>query len=297
VVVAAADWGRAILGADAERVLNPDSAEARRALESSDVLLTGTSWPPTREIALWKEARRAGIPSVAVLDYWSNYRARFLHGRRPVWPERIAVMDTVAAAQARAEGVPAERLVVTGQPYLEQRWRELEARRWPKADLRHVAYLSQPLSARPGRRRVAFDEFAGLRLLARSLDALNARGEAPWTLLIRPHPKDDRARLAATARRVCRRTTWTLEKSGAPPDATLHAAGMLVGLDTMLLVEAELAGKPVVRLTKSSPLFLARTLLRASRAKASSARGKNQHRGAAARVARLIRLLASGGRS
>jgi len=66
------------------------------------LLLTGTSWGDEPvELAYLEAARTLGIPSVSVIDFWSNYVARFmgLQGEL-VLPDRIAVPDQVALLEA-----------------------------------------------------------------------------------------------------------------------------------------------------------------------------------------------------
>ena len=63
-------------------------------------------------------ARRLGVPALAVLDFWSNYRQRFSDQRDNLiyLPDRIAVMDEHARTEMIAEGFAPELLSVTGQP-------------------------------------------------------------------------------------------------------------------------------------------------------------------------------------
>ena len=98
--------------------------EAARLLErlGADFLLAGTSFNGVDlEKRFIAAARLAGVPSLAVLDFWSSYGLRFADaaGRLAYLPDRIAVMDASARAELIAAGVEAERVVATGQPALE----------------------------------------------------------------------------------------------------------------------------------------------------------------------------------
>ena len=84
------------------------------------VFTSATSLPQLdmTEKHLWRWARQQRIPSVAVLDQWQNYAARF-SGLGPeehlaYLPDWIAAMDERAKHGLVAEGLPAERVVVTG---------------------------------------------------------------------------------------------------------------------------------------------------------------------------------------
>lgn len=91
-----------------------------------DLIVTGTSIQDfqTREVIeqnLAVVARERKIPSLAVLDFWSEYRKRFsnIYSRLSGFgflPDRIAVMDNIAKEEMISAGLPEERIVVTGNP-------------------------------------------------------------------------------------------------------------------------------------------------------------------------------------
>lgn len=91
-------------------------------LSGVKLLLLGTS---VNELSLEREATQWSInnsvPSIAVLDFWSNYRARFLSETgQLVLPSLIAVMDEDAKRSMEMEGFPSEIVKVAGQPALER---------------------------------------------------------------------------------------------------------------------------------------------------------------------------------
>ena len=63
-------------------------------------------------------AQARGIPSVSLLDFWSNYRRRFTSAENTLncLPDRIAVMDAQARDEMISEGFDSARLIITGQP-------------------------------------------------------------------------------------------------------------------------------------------------------------------------------------
>lgn len=72
------------------------------ALDGAQVLISGTSWASDLEHrARWLASER-GIPSVAVLDHWLNYRERFQRDGHEVLPDALWVADAEAAARANA---------------------------------------------------------------------------------------------------------------------------------------------------------------------------------------------------
>lgn len=63
-------------------------------------------------------ARKLGIPSLSLLDYWSNYSIRFSDNKKNLiyLPDKIAIMDRQAYDDMIAENFPPELIIITGQP-------------------------------------------------------------------------------------------------------------------------------------------------------------------------------------
>jgi hypothetical protein len=237
---------------------NGSLGEAARQLGAADLLLTATSANELDyERHLTAEARRRGVPSLAVLDYWSNYARRF--GGADEWPDRVAVMDERARDGLAAAGLDAERLVVTGQPALDEvcAWRSGSRERvrdrlrdeagvGPRERL--VLYASSPVGVAltPGEPAadVGYDTFTVLTLLIESLDLLSRQESSPITLVVRPHPREEARSfrgLAGDAVRV------TVNGEGHGRDWIL-ASDLVTGMTSMLLVEACHLGRLTVSL-------------------------------------------------
>ena len=104
-------------GVRAEAAAVADIAEAAALLRTlaPRAVLCGTTRYEAAETRLIAAARALGLPSLAVLDEWYGYCGRFaLSGL----PDRICCPDDLARDEAAAEGLPGERLVVTGSPAL-----------------------------------------------------------------------------------------------------------------------------------------------------------------------------------
>lgn len=96
-----------------------------------DLVLTGTAQQEGKaddvlEQTIAVAARRLGIKTLAVLDFWDgvgNYYKRFTDERTgkklELLPDRVGVLDNIALADMLAEGFPADRLEVTGNPHFD----------------------------------------------------------------------------------------------------------------------------------------------------------------------------------
>ncbi len=241
---------------------------------AADFLLTATSMNGVNlEQKFTAAARVLGVPSLAVLDFWTNYRGRFADadGALAFVPDRVAVMDTRARDAMLAEGFAPEQLVVTGQPAFDE---VAEWRRAAPGDLRStvrqafgvaaaerlVVFASQPLSTLLGADVTApghpgYTERTVLPLLIAALETLAREIGLAMVLLVRPHPREtesDYAALSSDAIRIVVSTAWHRR-------AVALAADLVAGMNSAFLVEACQLGcatvslQPGLRLAESLP--------------------------------------------
>lgn len=300
-----------------------------------DAVLTGTSWGPSIDRGLASAARERHVPCVAVLDMWSYYRHRFEEPETrslAYLPDRLAVMDGLAAEEAEAAGLPPERLVVTGQPYLEALPSRLDADAVSaRAQALREAWLAQVRIAEPAfvvlfvaepllrdlgaselhrRGYTEGDALEGVIVAAEG--AAQARGVAGLVVL-RPHPEVPADQLVLGP--LARERALPVADDGEPWSAVL-ASDVVVGMTSMLLLEAAFAQRPVISFQPSvedpgafvgcrlglvrsaaSVEALASCLETASQADAvpsETAEVWQQHEGAAQRVAGTVLSMAFG---
>jgi len=217
------------------------------------LLMTGTSSPNPLEYekAFIAAARTQGVPSLAVLDFWSNYAQRFgdAQGRLVYVPDRVAVMDQWARDELIACGMDRERIVVTGQPAFDDlgvtRTRFTPARRqalrarWNIGENEWmVLFASQPLSVLFGSDASnplypGFDERQVLHTLVAALDNIARRTRHKITLTILPHPREQGETLQIEGRVI-----RTVVARDSQPRELAMAADLVVGMTSTLLVEA-----------------------------------------------------------
>lgn len=251
-------------------------ADALSLLEQTrpDVLLCGTSVNGRDdEKTFIIAARQLGVPSIAVLDFWSNYAARFTtrppDGLFDALPDIIAVMDESAADDLRGLGIEPKSIHVTGQPAFDRlhteipataRLAELRAQIGCPANRHLVLFASQPCSeiaTKAGYAVLPYDERDIIKTFLTELQSHPAADDLfVW---IRPHPREVAEKFAQHASEHV--------FVGMAGDSALaqHAAEGVVGMCSVFLLEAALIGKPVLSLqpgeTGLSPLPLNRLQL------------------------------------
>lgn len=238
-----------------------EEAGALLARLRPDGLLVGSSIASPADRALVRAARTLGIPSMAVVDYWDRYALRFSDLARPgaldCLPDRVTSIDPQMTAGLVAAGVPADRIVETGQPAFDglpgvaspegQALRARGRAAWGVgAGERVLLFASQPESAfcgtgpdNPNWR--GFSEVTVLDLVLEVLRERAERGAETVVLMLRPHPREDRA---SFERRVADggRLAVRLDPLRAPHESVL-AADVVTGLSSILLMEAALMGR------------------------------------------------------
>jgi hypothetical protein len=208
---------------------------------SSSLVVTGVAECTVAERTWLAEIRRAGIPSLGILDTWGGYGSRL--GRVSMaageYPDVLAVMNDQARQEIETvTGWPF--VVAAGNPGLEEFLlvADVESRRTARAALgieegREVAiFFSQPILQALGT-SIGYTQHDALRSLCAAA--------TPGTLLIvAAHPRDD----ADELRRVAGKRARVLERYD--PAALYAASDLVVSCFSACLLEAAIALKPTL---------------------------------------------------
>ncbi|MBN3905786.1 MAG: hypothetical protein HWQ35_04140 [Nostoc sp. NMS1] len=203
---------------------------------TGDILLTGTSQYDEfeRDAIFW--ARQEYIPSIAVIDYWANYRQRFQPinnpNTEPTFPDIIAAIDEVCKAGMLADGIPEKRIRVVGQPYFAWLIARQKSRKSIFKPIENILFASQPNA----------NEIEILRILIKVLTDYKPLKK----LLIRFHPRQGEchASLDLLAQSVL---PFAIDES-VDTLATLCNQDIILGITSIILIEAALMGIPAVSL-------------------------------------------------
>ena len=231
------------------------SEEILAYLEKPNIklLFTGTSVNPIElEKKFIVAAAEIGLPSLALLDFWLNYGARFsnLAGELAHLPDKIAVMDALAREEMIHEGFEPSRLVITGQPTFDDLadWRaqfsrkirdEIRTNIGIQPDEIFVLFPSQPQSSLYGDDKIngnhiGFDEWDVLEALIEALEAIQHGCNAKIHLVVRPHPRES---IEPFQNFHSDQIALTVSAEGGARNQVM-SADLVVGMNTELLVEA-----------------------------------------------------------
>jgi len=222
-----------------------------------DRLLVGTSYGGERwELDYIKQASKRGVMSLAVVDSWVNYRERFESSvRELVLPDVITAIDASSRDAMVAAGLPFDRIVITGQPALD----ELMALRQVspfevRSKVRLLAgstagelilvYVSQPLSQFMSRERLGYDEHEVLHDLVAASENVMVNRSCRGAFLIKLHPREQG--LSQPPRSSSRLAIEMVEDADLSRHELVIGADLVLGMNSMLLMEALLLRKGVI---------------------------------------------------
>lgn len=238
-----------------EAVVVVSDVERRWATsEQPRAVLTGTSLDGTLEAALWRLAAQAGVPALAWIDQWMNLERRFQHGR-PAW---VAVIDESQRQALITLGFDEQRIILGGHPHLDvMRVRPVAApARNPQDATQTVLFVSESYSEdyRLGRLSpLGYDEHEVFEIVTRAVvAAAQAQPHRHIDLVVKFHPLEGEPRRFID---VIESRDWpkNVRVRWLPGPASGREAAaqadLVIGMSSMLLLEALLMERPVISLT------------------------------------------------
>lgn len=210
----------------------PAAVTLDTALNEANSLISGTGWASDLEHEARRLARSRGIPSVAVIDHWVNYRMRFQRRGEEILPDRLWVTDDYALAEAARTltEIPVE---LKPNLYLQ----EQATAAGPVPINGDILFVLEPARSDWGRHEQGEFQALDWFWLHRAAAAL-----APTVVRLRPHPSDPPGKYDA----------WIAAHPGARLDAStdlaeaLRDASVVVGLQSAALVIAVASGRKAV---------------------------------------------------
>jgi hypothetical protein len=246
-----------------------------------DTVVTGLSDRDDRTPqAMWRAAMLCGAKSVALADdttIASKHAKQDLIERfrgcdgREIFPDLLCVVDEKSRNAVVAAGVPEQKVQVIGNLHLRRFCRlaqsidrhriEAVRREWNATkESTIVLYASEPITQMQehGKRR-NHDE---LRLLSELIDRVRTNRledavpcDGNIIVVVRPHPRDEVAKFKPYLSVDSPRTI--ISRAGSSAEAIL-AADAVVGITSMLLVEAAALNRPSISLVDFDPQAAAR---------------------------------------
>lgn len=239
----------------------PSPCETKEVFESIkdwsgrySLIFTDTSDQNEIHFYLWRQSENLGIPSLSILDSWVWYARRFTDREGEMhYPAKMGMIDEFAVGEAVNDGLPADKMAITGHPRFDRLKSEWETDRPSfENDLRKkyrldegvlsVLFVSEAISRFGFEGEVGYDERSILEEVCRALQA-GGRALDKIRLLVKPHPDDYIDRLEDVLEGF--ELPWYMvDESETIP--ALKLADLVVGMSSIILVDAVMVGKPTL---------------------------------------------------
>jgi hypothetical protein len=238
---------------------------------SPDFIITSAASLPEKDMSekhLWNSAKKVGIKTLAFLDQWQNYSARFsgpdVTESLAYLPDFINCINDIGKAEMLAEGFASEKLLSFGHPYLSgisAAYSKIKRESFGygetiQARNNTLLFVSEAILEHYGNKR-GYNQFQALDLLLEKVQSFNKNSD----VIIKLHPKDDITKYQSIASkfeelkiRFIRNELNSLE--------CLALTDNVFGMSSIMLIEAFILGKTVVsiqpNLITEDPFILSR---------------------------------------
>lgn len=239
------------------------------------VLLSASGLYNRSEYTFRQAARGLGVPCVAALDSWLNYRERFERAGEPLdWPDVVCAIDDRTARGMRDAGLPADRLVLSGPANLEEStrlcreaiansrdtWRGEEG--LSDEDL-VIVFFSDPFNMAPdgrlfdgrgglydadGKSLFGYSSTTSFTMLLTELERACKAARRPVHLVIKPHPLEWTEALRPVISGTPHPHVKVDIRTHGNPRRWIAVGDVVTGMMSIALLEAALVGRPALSL-------------------------------------------------
>ena len=259
---------------DVREIVSSDEVQDLRELLGiyrPNLVVTGTSLDDFFERNLWMAARELGIKSIAVLDSWCFYGARFsrytfkeieqfnLSESLQYLPDKVFAMDNRSKMGLISEGVPDEIIDVVGQPFLQalkesydfisdSDIKEYKRRLTNSEEKRLIVYASDNLRDSFFPSAIDYWGYDEVSIFEHVYNAITQMCNNPqdYAIIIRPHPKESLKNWNLTIEKHINSDIDIIIDRHTKENLIISSADIIIGMWSMFLVEAVLANRKIL---------------------------------------------------
>ncbi len=177
-------------------------------------------------------AKKWNLKCFSIIEHWSWYKKRFESNNKIILPEKIFVNDRKAKDGAISDGLPSEKLVILGNPVLEdhlnrsskqshKNTEELMRNYNLEEDKIIICFISESLTEfRKGEDELGFDEF----------EVFDALKQYKYHILVKSHPEDCKNKFGKPNQKISYIDKIPIEELAA-------LSHKIIGMGSMLLIE------------------------------------------------------------
>jgi len=228
-------------------MINIETAEEIVNTVSPDMILTSTGRGNTEQL-FRNIAYRDSIPSVVILDFWKDYRRRWLYADHniPELKDIVCVMDELTKKEMTDEYFPERNIRVTGHPYLDKIFKSKRdlIEKEIKNDF-NILFLSQPLDIIG----IHNYEIHPFRKLINAVSEYSEKSDLKINLKIKLHPSEKMSEdLSKILEEKEIKKVTVIHVNNEAVHELIEQADLIIGYNSIALFEARSMGKRAVSL-------------------------------------------------
>ncbi|MDO8487486.1 MAG: hypothetical protein Q7S45_04280 [Candidatus Curtissbacteria bacterium] len=230
------------------------------------LVITGTNSEEFSEKYFWRVSASLGIPSIAILDHWTNLGIRFSkYTLRSIgkykknkalifFPTKIFVMDETTSEEMAKEGIPSNLIEVMGQPYFEflekKSLQKVVNQRFGDSKVR-LLFASEPLfDFFKGKavldKFLIYNELKITGLLLEIISKISISTRKDIEFIIKLHPKDKRRKYEPIKKQYLSKNLKIKIVRGSNSWEQITQSDAVISISSMLILEAIILKKPVI---------------------------------------------------
>jgi len=206
-----------------------------------DIVFSATSDGKSIEKIVTKWAKNNNVPVIAVIDFWSNYKLRFSNPGTldlAYLPDKICVIDKYMKKEMLKDGFGEEKLVITGNPFFDT----FEKTESKKGD--YILFASQPFSEldrndNKEEDKPFFNEVDVFSQIVEQLEKLKI--DLPIKIALHP-----RSKKRNKYNNIINNSSLKIEVAQENTENLIEKAGLVIGINTMVLFQAAITGNKVI---------------------------------------------------
>lgn len=242
------------------------------------IVITATSLDDYTERYMWKAAGMLHIKSFAILDQWMNLGIRFSRydykqirqyekeHSHLFFPYRILAMDHLTKKLLIEDGVPEEKIIITGQPHFDTVFSSYQkAHEAYNRDCYNIVFASEPLledydGGDSQNSYWGYNEVTIFETLYRQVTRIAPDVKRKVRIILRPHPRESAGKWDIY-RKECKNNWITIVCDRSSDNfSVIKAADLICGMSSMFLLEAMICQREVlsieIGLKRENPFVL-----------------------------------------
>lgn len=229
---------------------------------SAELVVSGSSPaknlpPETPEQYLISIARKHGVPTIAILDFWGLYLERFADRNGKIDPNLIpdvlCVMDQIVKDDLVKLGVEAERICITQNPWFDKIADKNIKPCNSNFIKKQLLFVSQPLAESKGVRGWKYSQYS---IFDELIYAINSNKQTKdWDIFIWPHPAENKIFWKANVLPKYKASGINIDVIDDKSKDLLACADLIVSSHSTVSYEAAYYSTPGISLRIDGPML------------------------------------------